>query len=50
MMTTGLVEAGVVATKTKVTFEKSADLPKGWQPGIAGSAPFLETNKNRINL
>lgn len=36
MMTTLLVAAGVAAAETKVTFDASAALPKGWQTGITG--------------
>jgi hypothetical protein len=36
MMTTLLVAAGVAAAETKVTFDASPDLPKGWQTGITG--------------
>lgn len=36
MMTTLLVAAGVAAAETKVTFDVSTDLPKGWQTGMTG--------------
>ena len=36
MMTTLLVVASVATAETKVTFDESADLPKGWQTGITG--------------
>ena len=36
MMTTLLVAAGVAAAETKVTFDLSTDLPKGWPTGITG--------------
>ena len=36
MMTTLLVAASVTAAETKVTFDESVDLPKGWQTGITG--------------